>query len=91
VDCGGVPALGCAGLASSGGLRLFVVLVVNYVYCVITTTCESGEGWLTVIFGLLFGCVGCNKTLFLCLMKYVPKHVIKKKTIYLEKSKCLIT
>ena len=55
MDCGGVPALGCAELASSGGLRLFVVLVANYVYCVITTTCESGEGmangnlWITVL------------------------------------------
>ena len=41
-------------LGAVDSLRLFVVLVVNYVYGVITTTCESGEGtangnlWITV-------------------------------------------
>jgi hypothetical protein len=43
VDCGGVPAFGCAGLASPGGLKLFVVFVASYIYGVITTACESGE------------------------------------------------
>jgi len=50
-----------------------------YVYCIITTACESDDGRVTIIFGLLYYGSGCNKTLFLCLMKYVPTHLLGKK------------
>lgn len=78
VDCGRIPALGSAGRASSYGLRLFVLLVAFKVFYVITTTCELVWGWPMVIFGLLSQ---CNKTLFLCLMKYVPSTFSKKVTL----------
>jgi len=47
--------LGRAGLASSDGWRMFVVLIEYYIYCVITTVCESGDGkgngnlWIPVL------------------------------------------
>jgi hypothetical protein len=61
---------------------MFIVLVTFFgLLCNYNRMRVSCGGRLTVIFGLLFGGIGGNKTLFLCLMKYVPKHVLKKMNV----------